>query len=172
MIEYYILMFREIAYAKRNKLGIIKVWDKVVEDKKITIDVDIFLGMFLYLMRNAIKYSFLETKKREGFVPDYQHSFRKGTDGHIKVNCFSNSEEYGYSITNWGKAIPLNMAEQIFDKHFRCPVDPDYEYENDRMEGDGLGMYYAKKYADLVEARLKVEVDGKKTQIIVTWKNQ
>ncbi len=171
-VEYYMLMFREVAFAKRNRLGILKMWDKKVYAKTITVDDDIFLGMFMYLMRNAIKYSFKETRKREQFVPGYKPDFKDGSDGHIKVNCFSNSKEYGYSITNWGKAIPPDKVNQIFEKHFRCEVDEDFESWNKRMEGDGLGMYYAKVYADLVKASLKVDVDGKKTQITVSWKNK
>jgi signal transduction histidine kinase len=169
-INYYMRMFVDIAYDKKNKIGIIKDWKDEDCGELITHDDDIFLGLFMYLMHNAIKYSFFDLDKRKKFVPNYNHNFKAGSDGHIKVACFSDDSVYGYSITNWGKQIPKQFARDIFTEHFRCPIDPDFETQTSPVAGEGLGMYYAKIYADLIKAEIIPEVDGKKTKMTVLWK--
>ena len=122
----------------------------------------------MYLMRNALKYSFTRAQRIEK-IPGYDQIFARKSDGHIKVKCFSDDNSYGYTITNWGKKIPENWKERVFSLHQRGPIDPNFETIEAPVKGEGLGLHYAKKFADTLGATITINPENEKTQITVAW---
>ncbi|MCR8561055.1 hypothetical protein KXD93_25585 [Mucilaginibacter sp. BJC16-A38] len=167
-IEGYISIFKEYAN-KRFKIQIVKNWNDSIGDYEIHQNDEIFLGLFMYLMRNALKYSY-HPAQRQQLVPDYSQYYEKESDGHIKVTCFIEANEIGYIITNWGKKILKENIKDIFKLGYRCPIDPEFEASDNPIKGQGIGLYYAKKFADIISANITVSADGPKTEFRVSWK--
>ena len=168
-METYIDIHREFANDRR-KIELIKDWDDF-RDVPIHHNEMLFLGIFLCLIENALKYSFNETQRKK-FIPTYSQDFSLKSDGHIKIKLFRSQTDYGYSITNWGKEIPQEYIKNriIFNPQIRCPPDPDFEDINKPVAGEGRGLYYSNRLIEMSNGKIKIESIEKKTKITVSWK--
>jgi signal transduction histidine kinase len=170
VLSHYIKLFRPIAL-HGNRLNIEKTWRYHSSENKISITHNnaILTAIIFLLLENAEKYSF-GLDKRKLMVDNYSQIFADNSDGHIKVGCFSSDQEYGFSITNWGKRIFEDEKKLIFGESFRGKYDPEFDKQDSLLKGTGMGLYFIKRYVELLKGIIILETSGHKTCFKIIWK--
>ena len=69
----------------------------------------------------------------------------------IEVDSDSSNERYTLRVTDNGKGIPRNKQEGLFQKFYQV------SRESQEQQGAGLGLYIAKKFAELNKCDLRCE---------------
>jgi signal transduction histidine kinase len=71
----------------------------------------------------------------------------------ITIASHNENDRYIFSVTNNGNGIPLDKQDRLFQKFYQV------DRESQEQQGAGLGLYIAKKLADLNNCRLWCESD-------------
>ena len=108
-----------------NELQVYKVSEgkniKFIHSEKplyVSIDIDLVRRAFNNLMNNALK---------------HRHA-----DSEITINCQIVADKLDISIQNYGKIIPANVIESIFDRYYQIDGSP---------KGWGIGLAFVKEVA-------------------------
>ncbi len=91
----------------------------------LNIDRNRFQEVFFNLLSNAIKYA-----------------HRDPTAFHVEIEGFITREEVGIKCRDWGRGIPKEVAELVFQENFR------YNSDSTEADGEGLGLAMVRKIID------------------------
>lgn len=104
------------------------------DEYTISANEELLKQVFINLIDNAIKFSFI--------------------DGKIDISAKIDNNAFVFSITNYGYEIPIDAQKKIFNKFYQ--VD-----ESHSTAGNGIGLAIAKRIIDLHGGSITVESQNK-----------
>ena len=116
---------------------------QLAPDVQIVCDPDKLQRLFDNLLRNAVNYSYRERN--------------------IVVSLVQNGEQAEIQVKNYGKAIPSEKLEQIFEQFFRLDSSRDSS-----TGGAGLGLAIAKEIVELHGGTIAAESADEAVTFTVT----